>query len=467
MTIREKMKILHITPSYKPAYIYGGPIQSVAKLCEAFIRTDEQEIRNKAITHLEVLTTTANGKHELRIEAGEKHIIDGVFVTYFSRLTKDHSHFSPGLLWTLRREIINSLKLKAERSKPDKLNSNFNQGRVTKKKEQQLTNNELIIHIHAWWNLVSVLSCWLAKFYKVPVVLSPRGMLTDYTQNNRNSLSKKILHNLIGKKLLQYCHIHATTEQEQEDILKIVQPISITVIPNLINIGHQVAGGKYQVASSEYQVASSEYQDASRKYQGDNETFKMIFLSRIEEKKGLDLLFDALPLLDFPWSLTLAGSGAKAYVETLKRKAENLKLNHNIKWLGQISNEEKFDLLASHDLSVLISYNENFANVVVESLSVGTAVLLSNKVGLSAYVAEKNLGWITSLNIEDISQQLKSIERDKMKLNLINTIAPQIIRADFDDNVLVSKYTELYKRVIGKYAENISPPANIVKLRKK
>jgi hypothetical protein len=28
------MKILHITASYKPAYIYGGPVMSVAKLCE-------------------------------------------------------------------------------------------------------------------------------------------------------------------------------------------------------------------------------------------------------------------------------------------------------------------------------------------------------------------------------------------------------------------------------------------------
>ena len=29
------MKILHIIASYKPAYIYGGPIASVSKLCES------------------------------------------------------------------------------------------------------------------------------------------------------------------------------------------------------------------------------------------------------------------------------------------------------------------------------------------------------------------------------------------------------------------------------------------------
>ena len=34
------MRILHITASYKPAYIYGGPIYSVAALCEGLVEGD-------------------------------------------------------------------------------------------------------------------------------------------------------------------------------------------------------------------------------------------------------------------------------------------------------------------------------------------------------------------------------------------------------------------------------------------
>ena len=411
------MKIVHITASYKPAYIYGGPIQSVGKLCEVLAGagklTEEQFCHNRSFDYaqytgilVEVLSTTANGKYELDVETGRQQIVDGVPVTYFKRRTKDHSHFSPELLYALRRML--------QQARHDKV--------------------KLIIHIHAWWNLVSVLSCLVAKWYNVPVVLSPRGMLTSYTQHNRNSIAKKLIHNLIGKRLLKYCHIHATGEQEKEDVLKIIKPKSITVIPNLVKLG-------YQAASSIYRVSSGTDQERDG-------IFKMIFLSRIEEKKGLELLFEALANVNFSWTLTIAGSGTDEYLKSLKIKAERLKLNHLIQWTGQISNENKFNLLAEHDLCVLTSYNENFANIVIESLSAGTAVLLSDKVGLAGYVADKGFGWVTTLHIEGISRKLTGASEDKLRRDLIRATAPQQIREDFDDEVLVLKYLDLYKEAL-------------------
>ncbi|RZK65060.1 MAG: hypothetical protein EOO85_28845, partial [Pedobacter sp.] len=215
------LKIIQITASYKPAYIYGGPIQSVGKLCEALTYLEvlrqaqdgiakDDRMSKKVRLNLEVLTTTANGQTELDVEVGEPNLVDGVLVNYFKRWTKDHSHFSPGLLWRLREVLRHFDKLSAGLAQHD------NAGSKTKN-EKQKTNNDLIIHIHAWWNLVSVLSCLIAKWYKVPVVLSPRGMLTSYTQSNRNSFSKKILHLIIGKSLLKYVHVHATSDQEKND----------------------------------------------------------------------------------------------------------------------------------------------------------------------------------------------------------------------------------------------------------
>jgi glycosyltransferase involved in cell wall biosynthesis len=382
------LKIIHITASYKPAYIYGGPIQSVAKLCEAMVEVSDGK-------ELQVLTTTANGTKELEVQTGKVNLIDSVPVTYFKRWTKDHSHFSPELLIQLRKTIL------------------------------QTQDSKLIIHIHAWWNLVSVLSCLIAKFYKMPVVLSPRGMLTSYSFGNRNSISKNLIHKFIGKRLLKYCHIHATSEQEKQDILKIITPKSITVISNLVSF-----------PSSAPSLQSSA-----------NNIFQLLFLSRIEEKKGLELLFEALTLVDIPWQLTIAGSGKAEYVESLKLKAEKLKLDNRIKWLGLVDKEKKFDLLADHDLTVLTSHNENFANVVIESLSVGTPVLVSKHVGLADYLVDKELGWVTSLNVDEIKTELVSAYREATKREKIRTEAPSIIKDDFNDVILVKKYIELYNRI--------------------
>ncbi len=362
---------------------------SVAKLCEALVQYQNAD--------LEVLTTTANGLNELAVAQGQQTTVDGVPVTYFKRITKDHTHFSPDLLLALRTKI-----------------------------KEQGAKQDLIIHIHSWWNLVTIFSCLVAKLHRVPVVLSPRGMLTNYTQNNRNSFFKAVLHTFIGKSLLKYVHIIASSEQEKQDVLQIIRPKSISILPNLVSLPKE--------------------QGVKIKEQGI--IFDLLFLSRIEEKKGLDILFDALSNLSIEWTLTIAGSGEEAYLENLKLKAKALMIDTKINWVGQVSNNDKFELLANKDLLVLTSHNENFANVVVESLYVGTPVCLSNEVGLSRYVAANDLGFTTSLDPQQITQVLHQAFLDHDKRQRIRLEAPSIIAKDFNEDELTQKYLKQYQQIL-------------------
>ena len=69
------MKILFITPSYKPAYIYGGTIVAVSTLAERLVR----------LGHIvTVYTTRANGDTELDVVAGAETMVEGVKVIYLS-----------------------------------------------------------------------------------------------------------------------------------------------------------------------------------------------------------------------------------------------------------------------------------------------------------------------------------------------------------------------------------------------
>ncbi len=150
----------------------------------------------------EVFATTANGKTELPVSPGQTTTVDGVSVRYFGRITKDHTHFSPSLLKQLWKES------------PD-----FD-----------------LIHIHAWWNLVSIFACMVALRRKVRVLVSPRGTLSEYSFQNKNIGIKWAIHNLLGKYLLNRCHIHVTSERENKATQHLIHPKSITELPNFVKL---------------------------------------------------------------------------------------------------------------------------------------------------------------------------------------------------------------------------------------
>lgn len=379
------MHILQINASYKPAYVYGGPTMSVSRLCEVLSQAGEQ---------VEVFTTTANGKVELPVKEGAQMVVDGVSVTYFARITKDHTHFSPALLKSLRAKLGGN-------NKPD------------------------VVHIHAWWNLVSVFSTVLAVRRKQPVVLSPRGTLSDYSFQHRNGFLKKLIYRLT-KSTINKCHIHVTSEYEKLNVLSIYQPKSISIISNFIDL---------PVFTELAATANTG-------------KLKLLFLSRIDDKKGLDILFDALAEVKFLYQLTIAGNGDEKYTQQLKQQTEKLGIAGNIQWIGQQNDHAKFSVIQHHDLFILPSRDENFANVVIESLAVGTPVLLTENVGLADYVAENKFGWISSLEPKDMAEMLNQISESRLVLNRIRERAPQQVRADFDDKKLLNQYRLYYQKII-------------------
>lgn len=376
------MKVLHIIAAYKPAYIYGGPTMSASMLCEQLSQSG---------VSVEVFATTANGAAELPVVTSTPVRVDGVTVTYFKRITKDHTHFSPALLKTLRKRV-----------------TEFD-----------------LVHIHTWWNLVSVLSCAIAQSKNVPVILSPRGTLSDYSFLNKNSAKKGLIHGLMGKKLLQNSHIHVTSEREGLSLMELVTPQSISIISNFVKLGAS----------------------AIKNHQASN-FLRLIFFSRIEEKKGLDILLEALKFLTIPFHLTIAGNGDKAYIEKLKALITDPLLAGKITWAG-FYGDDKFELLNTHDVLVLPSHDENFGNVVIESLSVGTAVLVSANVGLATYVDEHKLGWICQTNPLSVSEQIKHIYTNQVNdAKRIRDTARDIIRRDFTGDKLVQEYLHFYQNII-------------------
>ena len=381
------MNLLHIIPTYKPAYIYGGTITSISLLCENLVA--------KGGCKVTVLSTTANGKDELPVYKNAPKNVDGVDVYYFPRWTKDHSQLSPALLWYLLRYA-----------------RRFD-----------------AVHIHSWWNLSVLLATFVCLLRGVKPVLSPRGMLSSFTIAGR---FKPVFHRFLGKWLLKNTYLHTTSPQETQECLAMIPNWQHTDLPNfldtpLLNLPKPTR--------------------LNRHSNRQNHTLELLFLSRLHQKKGVELLLDALAQVTFDWSLTIAGGGETDYVEQLKKQSKNLGIDLKINWLGWVNAPERTAAFEAADLMVLPSHNENFANVVIESLATGTPVLVSKYVGLSKYVADNNLGWVCDTTVESLRETITEANYQQTRRHQIAERCSAQIRADFDPSVLVQRYLKMYREL--------------------
>ena len=80
------MRVLHVVPSYIPAWRYGGPIRSVHGLCAGLAR---------AGLDVHVFTTNVDGDRDSEVPLGEPVDLDGVQVTYFPSRRLRRLYYSP------------------------------------------------------------------------------------------------------------------------------------------------------------------------------------------------------------------------------------------------------------------------------------------------------------------------------------------------------------------------------------
>jgi glycosyltransferase involved in cell wall biosynthesis len=126
-------------------------------------------------------------------------------------------------------------------------------------------------------------------------------------------------------------------------------------------------------------------------------TRNLLFLSRIQEKKGCDLLIDAFAQTaaqDPAFRLIMAGPDQTGWVATLKQQAAQLGISDRIHWLGMLQNDMKWGAFYTSEAFVLPSHQENFGIAVAEALGCGLPVLISNKVNIWREIEADHAGFV-------------------------------------------------------------------------
>jgi glycosyltransferase involved in cell wall biosynthesis len=127
----------------------------------------------------------------------------------------------------------------------------------------------------------------------------------------------------------------------------------------------------------------------------------ILFLSRLDPKKGIEWLLDAFAKIhpiELNCMLVIAGKGDASYESRLKEQAARLHLETHVIWAGFLSGDEKISAFAAADLFVLPSQSENFGIALVEALAAGKACIATEAVAVSEDMRASDAGLVIPID---------------------------------------------------------------------
>lgn len=142
----------------------------------------------------------------------------------------------------------------------------------------------------------------------------------------------------------------------------------------------------------------------------------LLFLGRLHPKKGCDLLIDAATKNE-P-HMVIAGPDQVGWRAELARRA-----NNRVTFAGMLDREFKAGALAAADAFILPSHQENFGLAVVEALSAGVPVLISDRVNIWREVLDDGAGYVESDDLIGTERliarwlQTPAADREQMRSN--------------------------------------------------
>ena len=135
----------------------------------------------------------------------------------------------------------------------------------------------------------------------------------------------------------------------------------------------------------------------------------ILFLSRIHEKKGCDLLlkaFSQVAAQDNRLHLVMAGPDQTGWASILNEQAVTLGIANRISWPGMLQGDDKWGAFNAAEVFCLPSHQENFGIVVAEALACGKPVLISNKVNIWREIESDKAGFVDDDTVEGTTRNI-------------------------------------------------------------
>lgn len=233
------------------------------------------------------------------------------------------------------------------------------------------------------------------KIRPTKYVISPRGMLDNWTLNYKKNRKFIFLEIFERKHLRNAEFLHALNNSEKSTLNANEFSTRIEVVPN----GIHMSVPKYKKSKN------------------------LLFLGRIHPKKGLLDLIEALTIIGKDYfiqngvKITIAGWSEVGHQEELYNKVKLGQLEDVVLFKGEVYGKEKERLLNESSIFILPSYSEGLPMSVLEAWSRGLLVLMTDECNLKfsfALRAAERIDHCPDRMAKSILKTLESSDEDKM-----------------------------------------------------
>jgi glycosyltransferase involved in cell wall biosynthesis len=172
-----------------------------------------------------------------------------------------------------------------------------------------------------------------------------------------------------------------------------------------------------------------------------------LFLGRVNWKKGLDRLIQALSYIkEIP--LVIAGNDEEGYRPVLEKLAQRNSVSDRVIFTDFVDGNDKAALLNHASMLVLPSYSENFGVVALEAMAAGCPVIVTPEVGLSDTVSETGSGIVVKGDPEILGNGIKKLLSNPDLMRQMGENGKKVVRERFTWEAVSSQMEKVYQDIL-------------------
>ena len=392
------MKILHVAHFFIPCLSAGGVVNASYQIASK--QAEDNDVK---------VLSTDSCKERLKFPDGRYDVdVDGIMVDYFKNLS-------------------NRFKMATMLDTP--FSAPF---RIRK----EIKDYE-IVHIHEHRQTLAIIASHFARKNNIPYIVQAHGSVLPFFQKEglKNLFDKvfgfKILHNAA-------C-VFALTEVEKEQYLKMgVDEDKIEVVPLGINLEEYENLPDYGRFRSKFNISDDDK--------------LILFVGRIHEIKGLDLLIDSfndLIGLNENKNIKLAIVGPDdGYLTELEDKIRMYSLEDNVIVTGPLYKEEKQEALVDCDLFVMPSKYESFTTSGLEAMACSKPLVLTKNNHIHDWV-DGNCGLACDDDKDSLREAIEKLLFDEDLSKTYGENGKRLIKERYDWDIINKQILDIYEKLLG------------------